>query len=71
VIRELILITTAWRKVLKDLITYFREIQTSYDHRSKSILKISNVINNTTSPSVFLSSGGVDDALQVLRGYHR
>lgn len=61
----------AWRKVLKDLITYFREIQTSYDHRAKNILKIANVVNNTTTPNVFLGSGGIDDALQVLRGYHK
>lgn len=61
----------AWRKVLKDLITYFREIQTSYDHRAKSLIKVSNVINNTTAPPMFLQSGGIDDALQVLRGYHK
>lgn len=61
----------AWRKVLKDLITYFREIQTQYDHRSKTLLKISNVINNTGTPSLFLPSGGIDDALQILRNYHK
>ena len=56
---------------MKDLITYFREIQTSYEHKSKNLLKIANVINNTTAPSVFLTSGGVDDALQILRDYHK
>lgn len=61
----------AWRKVLKDLITYFREIQTSYDHRAKSLLKVSNVINNISSPPIFLTSGGIDDALQVLRDHHK
>jgi hypothetical protein len=61
----------AWRKVLKDLITYFREIQTSYDHRAKNLLKISNVINNTVAPSIFLQSGGIDDAVQILRNYHK
>lgn len=34
-------------------------------------MKLSNVINNTSSPPIFLSSGGVDDALQVLRDYHK
>ena len=62
---------TAWRKVLKDLITYFREIQTHYDHKAKNLLKISNVINNTTAPPAFLASGGIDDALQILRDYHK
>lgn len=61
----------AWRKVLKDLITYFKEIQAQYDHRAKSFLKISNVINNISSPPVFLASGGIDDALQILRDHHK
>lgn len=56
---------------MKDLITYFREIQASYDHKAKNLIKISNLVNNTASPPVFLRSGGIDDALQVLRSYHR
>jgi hypothetical protein len=32
---------------------------------------VSNVINNTTAPSVFLPTGGIDDALQILRSYHK
>ena len=60
-----------WRKVLKDLITYFKEVQLSYEHRSKSLLRVANVINNTQSPPQFLNSGGIDDALQILRGYHK
>jgi len=61
----------AWRKVLKDLITYFREVQASYDHKAKSLLKVSNIINNTVAPPMFLASGGIDDAIQMLRGYHK
>ncbi|PQE32466.1 PH domain-containing protein [Rutstroemia sp. NJR-2017a WRK4] len=61
----------AWRKVLKDLIVYFREIQSQYESRAKSLLKVSNVINNTTAPSVFLPTGGIDDALEILRNYHK
>jgi hypothetical protein len=60
-----------WRKVLKDLITYFKEVQLSYEHKSKSLLKVANVINNTQSAPQFLNSGGIDDALQILRGYHK
>lgn len=62
---------TLWRKILKDLITYFREIQSHYEHRSKSLLKLANVLNNTTTPPGFLTSGGLDDALQILRDYHK
>ncbi|KAK0610437.1 hypothetical protein B0T17DRAFT_113314 [Bombardia bombarda] len=61
----------AWRKILKDLITYFREIQSHYEHRAKSLLKLSNVLNNTTTPPGFLASGGLDDALQILRNYNK
>ncbi|KAI0836147.1 hypothetical protein F5Y06DRAFT_288654 [Hypoxylon sp. FL0890] len=61
----------AWRKILKDLIAYFREIQSHYDHRAKSLLKLANVLNNTSTPPGFLASGGLDDAIQILRNYHR
>ncbi|KAI0381089.1 hypothetical protein F5Y04DRAFT_83712 [Hypomontagnella monticulosa] len=61
----------SWRKVLKDLIAYFREIQSHYEHRSKSLLKLANVLNNTATPPGFLASGGLDDAIQILRNYHK
>lgn len=60
-----------WRKVLKDLITYFKEIQLSYEAKSKSLLKVANIVNNTNSPPQFLRSGGLDDALQILRNFHK
>lgn len=62
---------SAWRKLLKDLIGYFREIQASYETKSKAFMKISNVINNTSTPTIFLSEGGLDDATSILRGYHK
>ncbi|KAI8961877.1 hypothetical protein F5Y11DRAFT_357411 [Daldinia sp. FL1419] len=61
----------SWRKILKDLIAYFREIQSHYEHRSKSLLKLANVLNNTSTPPGFLATGGLDDALQILRGHHK
>ncbi|KAK1826862.1 putative 4,5-bisphosphate-binding protein [Podospora conica] len=61
----------AWRKLLKDLITFFREIQTHYEHRGKSLIKLGNSLNNTTTPSGFLASGGLDDALQILRSHNK
>ena len=57
--------------MLKDLITYFREIQTSYEQRSKALLKVSNVINNTTAPSLFMVDGGLNDATRILRDHHK
>ncbi|KAJ4300679.1 phosphatidylinositol 4,5-bisphosphate-binding protein [Kalmusia sp. IMI 367209] len=61
----------AWRKLLKDLISYFREVGASYEHRSKALLKVSNVINNTNAPALFLSEGGLNDANRILRDYHK
>ncbi|KAG8409633.1 hypothetical protein J3458_018724 [Metarhizium acridum] len=59
-----------WRKVLKDLITYFREIQSHYEQRSKALVKLANVANNISTPPQFLRSAGIDDALQFLRNYN-
>ncbi|KAK7543578.1 hypothetical protein IWX50DRAFT_706101 [Phyllosticta citricarpa] len=61
----------AWRKLLKDLITYFREVQSSYETRAKALMKVSNVINNTNTPSVFLTDGGINEANRILRDYHK
>ncbi|KAI1438152.1 hypothetical protein GGR50DRAFT_533983 [Xylaria sp. CBS 124048] len=61
----------SWRRVLKDLIAYFREMQNHFEHRSKSLLKVANVGNNITTPAGFLASGGLDDALKIFRGYHK
>lgn len=57
--------------MLKDLITYFRDVQKSYDARSKSLYNLSNVITNISAPPQFLSQGGISDAIQVLRDYHK
>lgn len=57
--------------MLKDLIAYFREIQTHYETRSKSLIKLANVSNNLSTPPGFLKSGGIDDALQFLRSYNK
>ncbi|KAI5284534.1 hypothetical protein KEM54_001264 [Ascosphaera aggregata] len=61
----------AWRKILKDIIGYFREIQRSYEMRSKLMISASSVVNNIVLPPTFLVSGGLGDATTVLRDYHR
>jgi hypothetical protein len=63
--------TLAWRKVLKDLIGYFREIQTHYEHRAKALGKLNNAANNLNTPEQFLKSAGIDDAVQMVRGYNK
>lgn len=61
----------AWRKILKDLIVFFKEIQKSYETRSKLFLSASNVLNNSAIPSSFLKTGGLGDATEILRDFHR
>ena len=60
-----------WRKVLKELITYFKEVQVSYEHKAKALLKVSNVVNNLPAPTVFTVEGGLSEANRILREYHR
>ncbi|RVX66148.1 hypothetical protein B0A52_09877 [Exophiala mesophila] len=61
----------AWRKVLKDLINYFRDLHRTYETRAKSLISTSNVINNTTLPPGFLNAGGIGDAAYILRDFHK
>jgi hypothetical protein len=71
VIRYWLTLISAWRRVLKDLITYFRDVQKSYDVRSKTLVTASNVVNNTTVPAEFLASGGIADATYILQDFHK
>ena len=57
--------------MLKDLITYFRDIQKSYDARSKSLSTVSNVITNLPTPPQLILEGGISDALHTLRDFHK
>lgn len=57
--------------MLKHLITYFRDIQKTYEARSKSLYTVSNLINNISAPPTFLPEGGLNDATLILRSYHR
>lgn len=67
----LTVVSTAWRKFLKDLIAYFREIQGHYEQRAKSLNKLGNAANNVPTPENFLKSAGIDDALQLIRSYNK
>lgn len=60
-----------WRKVLKDLISYFKDIQKSYEIRSKSLMSVAGVVSNMTTPSSFLQSGGIGDATNILGDFHK
>jgi hypothetical protein len=68
---SLLTVPAVWRKVLKDLITYFREVQSSYENRSKALSKVYNSINNIGPPAIFMQEGGLNDAHTVLRDHHK
>ncbi|OOQ82322.1 PH domain protein [Penicillium brasilianum] len=61
----------AWRKILKDLIIFFKEVQKSYETRSKLFLSASHVMNNQVALPSFLQSGGLADATEILQHFHR
>jgi hypothetical protein len=61
----------SWRKVLKDLVVFFKDIQKSYETRAKLLLSAGNLVNNMTLPPTFLESGGLADATEILRDYHK
>jgi hypothetical protein len=46
-------------------------VQKSYETRAKLFLSASNVVNNQTLPPGFLESGGLADATEILRDFHR
>ena len=56
---------------MKDLIIFFKEVQKSYETRSKLFLSASNIMQNTSLPPTFLKSGGLSDATDILRDFHR
>lgn len=53
------------------MINYFRDLQKSYEARSKSFHSASSAINNISIPGNFLTSGGLADANYVLRDYYK
>ncbi|CAI7568167.1 unnamed protein product [Penicillium glandicola] len=61
----------AWRKFLKDLILFFKEVQKSYETRAKLFLSASGIVNNQTLPPGLLRSGGLGDATEILQNFHR
>ncbi|KAK3111969.1 phosphatidylinositol 4,5-bisphosphate-binding protein [Teratosphaeriaceae sp. CCFEE 6253] len=61
----------AWRQLLKSLIAYFREIQSSYDARAKAVHKVQSVIAGITHPSMFMTEDGLGDATRILDDYHK
>ncbi|KOS43018.1 hypothetical protein ACN38_g6080 [Penicillium nordicum] len=61
----------AWRKLLKDLILFFKEVQKSYETRAKLFMSASGVMNSQSLPPGLLHAGGLADATEILQNFHR
>jgi hypothetical protein len=61
----------AWRKILKDLVIYFRELSAYDEQRLKSLTRLANVSGTIAPPAGFLSSGGLEKAADIVRGYNK
>jgi len=61
----------SWRQLLKSLIAYFREIQSSYDARAKAVSKIQSAMGGISHPAVMMSHNGLADATRILEDFHR
>lgn len=60
-----------WRKVLKDLLVYFKEAQKAHESRSKSLEALSRIVQNTPTADAFMSEGGIGEGASILRKYHK
>lgn len=68
----LIFYNLAWRRLLKDYIAYFREVQSTSEAQAKSLLKLSQAINNHSHASdIFLGSGGILETSVLLQDFHK
>ncbi|KAF8461050.1 hypothetical protein BDZ91DRAFT_737780 [Kalaharituber pfeilii] len=62
----------AWRRLLKDYIGYFREVQSTNEARAKSLLKLSQSIDNQFQASdAFMKTGGILETNAALRDMHK
>lgn len=57
--------------MLKDFITYFREVQTLQEAQSKNILRLSQTLSSTSHPENFMRSGGLMETNVLLRNFHK
>lgn len=57
--------------MLKDFITYFKEVQSHYEARAKGIAKLTNTLTVASQPSEFLGSGGILETNAILRDFHK
>lgn len=56
---------------MKEIIAYFREVQSHYDARAKAATKLFSAGNNVGRHANLLSDGGLGDAMQIIRVFNK
>ncbi|KAF3923521.1 hypothetical protein ABW21_db0209446 [Orbilia brochopaga] len=62
---------TGWRRILKDYIAYFKEVQVAYEVQAKTTSKLFHTLNSAIEPEMFLRSGGILETNVVLKEHHK
>ncbi|KAF3931679.1 hypothetical protein ABW19_dt0201158 [Dactylella cylindrospora] len=60
-----------WRRILKDYIAYFKEVQLVYEARAKATSRLFHTLNSAIEPEMFLRSGGILETNVVLKEHHK
>lgn len=62
----------AWRRLLKDYITYFREVQSTNEAQARNLLALSQTISCQPEASgTFMKSGGILETNALLGDFHK
>lgn len=68
---KLLTVISGWRKVLKDLIIYIKELQTANEAKAKLAEKISKTVNGLPIPLGFRQEGGIGEATEIFKLQHK
>ncbi|KAK6505243.1 hypothetical protein TWF481_007158 [Arthrobotrys musiformis] len=62
---------SGWRRILKDYIAYFKDVQVAYETQAKTTSRLFHTLNSAIEPEMFLRSGGILETNVVLKEHHR
>ncbi|KAK6360742.1 hypothetical protein TWF730_006867 [Orbilia blumenaviensis] len=62
---------SGWRRILKDYIAYFKDVQVAYETQAKTTTRLFHTLNSAIEPEMFLRSGGILETNVVLKEHHK
>ncbi|RVD84508.1 uncharacterized protein DFL_006257 [Arthrobotrys flagrans] len=62
---------SGWRRILKDYIAYFKDVQVAYETQAKTTSRLFHTLNSAIEPEMFLRSGGILETNVVLKEHHK